>query len=354
MQSTHPVAVKFKSFLKTAMLVMCLSSISIAQDSLIVPSEKHFEHLKQLTFGGENAEAYFSFKGEKLSFQSTRDALQCDQIFTMDLDGKDVRLLSTGKGRTTCAYYLPGDSTFIYSSTHLSDTSCPPRPDYSKGYIWAVYKSYDIYFADVQRTTLKRLTSTDGYDAEATVSPLGDRIVFTSVRNGDLDLYSMNLDGSDVKQLTHETGYDGGAFYSPDGKQIVYRAYHPQEQHEIDDYRQLLANGFVRPTTMELFVMNADGSNKRQITQYGAASFAPYFHPNGKQIIFASNKNDSKGRNFDLFTIDVDGSHLEQVTFNDTFDGFPMFSQDGKKLVFASNRNGKARGETNIFIADWK
>jgi len=331
-----------------------LFSAAKAQDSLIAGGERHVEHLRQLTFGGENAEAYFSFGEQMLSFQSTRGSFECDQIFAMDLTGNNLRMLSTGTGRTTCAYFLPGDSTIIYSSTYLADSLCPPRPDYSKGYIWAVYKTYDIFLADTHAAILKRLTDTPGYDAEATVSPLGDRVVFTSVRNGDLDLYSMKPDGSDVRRLTNEIGYDGGAFYSPDGRQIVYRAYHPTDPKEIGEYEDLLREGFVRPSTMELFVMNADGTNKRQITHFGSASFAPYFHPNGKQIIFASNKNDPKGRNFDLFLIDTDGEHLEQITFNDTFDGFPMFTRDGKKLVFASNRNGKARGETNIFIADWK
>ncbi len=335
-------------------IVFCLTASLYAQDTLIQSDEKHFQHLKQLTFGGENAEAYFSFGEDRLSFQSTRDSLKCDQIFSMNLSSGDLRLLSTGYGRTTCAYFLPGDSTLIYSSTHLRDSVCPPRPDYSKGYIWAVYKSYDIFLATVSGKILHQLTTTDGYDAEATVSPNGDRIIFTSVQNGDLNLYSMKLDGSDVNQLTNEIGYDGGAFYSQNGKQIVYRAYHPIDQHEIDEYRQLLNDGFIRPSKMELFIMDADGSNKKQITQFGSASFAPYFHPDGKRIIFASNKNDPKGRNFDLFLINIDGSNLEQITFNDTFDGFPIFSRDGKKLVFASNRNAKSRGETNIFIADWK
>lgn len=322
-------------------------------DSLRLPNETHLRNIRQLTFGGENAEAYFSFNGDRLSFQSTRDSLKCDQIFTMNLMGEDVHMLSNGFGRTTCSYYLPGDSTLIYSSTFMRDSACPPRPDFSKGYVWAVYPSYDIYLSTAQGKNIRPLTTTDGYDAEATVSPLGNRIVFTSVRNGDLDLYSMNIDGSDVKQLTNEIGYDGGAFYSPDGKQIVYRAYHPQDSKEIEEYKGLLKNNLVHPSKMELYIMNADGSNKRQITHYGAASFAPYFHPDGKHIIFASNMNDPKGRNFDLYLVDTEGNNLQQITFNDTFDGFPMFDHAGAKLVFASNRHGKIKGETNIFIADW-
>lgn len=337
-------------------LVFLALSDSFSQSSELLkdPREHHLKNIRQLTFGGENAEAYFSFDQQRLIFQSTRDSLQCDQIFTMTTSGDEVRMLSTGKGRTTCAYFLPGDTTFLFSSTHLRDPKCPQRPDYSKGYVWAIYPSYDIFLASTTTGILKQLTTTEGYDAEATVSPRGDRIVFTSVRDGDLDLYSMNLDGSGVKRLTHEVGYDGGAFYSFDGAHIVYRGYHPSDKHEIEDYTTLLKAGIVRPSKMEIYVMDSDGRNKRQLTNFGAASFAPYFHPDGKRIIFASNKNDPKGRNFDLFLIDTDGSHLEQVTFNETFDGFPMFNNKGTWIVFASNRQGGKQGETNIFMAEWE
>jgi len=331
----------------------CLGTSCREQDSLRLPSEKHLRNIRQLTFGGENAEAYFSFAFDKLVFQSTRDSFACDQIYSMGLDGTNLKLLSTGFGRTTCSYFLPGDSTIIYATTHLRDPQCPPRPDYSKGYIWAVYKSYDLVLATAGGTILRPLTTTDGYDAEATVSPSGGRIVFTSVRDGDLDLYSMNADGSDVKRLTSETGYDGGAFYSPDGNQIVYRSHHPTDSTSIAEYKALLKDGFVRPTKMEICTMNADGSDKRVITRLGAGSFAPFYHPDGKHIIFASNYKDPKGRNFDLFMIGTDGEGLEQITFNDTFDGFPMFDKNGSQLVFASNRHSSQKGETNIFIAEW-
>jgi Tol biopolymer transport system component len=241
----------------------------------------------------------------------------------------------------------------LYASTHAADPECPPRPDYSKGYVWAVYHGYDIYVADLKGNILRQLTTTPGYDAEATVSPVGDRIVFTSVRDKDLDLYSMKLDGTDVRRLTNEVGYDGGAFYSWDGKRIVYRGFHPGATEAVEQYQGLLRDGLVRPSVMELYVMNADGTGKRQITSFGAASFAPFFHPDGHHIIFASNMNDPKGRNFDLYLIRDDGTGLEQITFNETFDGFPMFTSDGSKLVFCSNRHSKERGETNVFIADW-
>jgi Tol biopolymer transport system component len=319
-----------------------------------LPGEKHLANLRQLTSGGENAEAYFSFDGTKLIFQSTRPPYGCDQIFTMNLDGTGLARVSTGNGRTTCGYFLPSDRRILFASTHESAPECPPKADMSQGYVWALYEGYDIYTARADGSDLRPLTRTPGYDAEATVSPDGKRIVFTSVRDGDLELYSMDLDGGDVRRLTHEKGYDGGAFYSPDSSQIVYRAHHPTEPKEVERYEQLLRRGLIEPRRLEIMVMNADGSGKRQVTRNAKANFAPYFHPNGRQIIFASNMNDPRGRNFDLFLINLDGSALEQVTFNDTFDGFPMFNRDGSRLVFASNRHGSKEGETNVFIADWK
>ncbi len=339
-----------------ALLFLCLAlrpgSNQILQP---LPGEKHLANIRQLTSirGAENAEAYFSFDGRRLIFQSTRPPFQCDQMFTMNSDGSDVRLVSTGKGRTTCGYFLPGDRRILFSSTHEASPECPPKADMSHGYVWAIYKGYDIYTANADGTELRPLTRTAGYDAEATVSPDGKRIVFTSTRDGDLDLYSMNLDGSDVTRLTSELGYDGGAFYSPDSRQIVYRAHHPKDPKDVERYKMLLSEGLIEPRSLEIMLMNADGSNKREVTHNGRANFAPYFHPNGRQIIFASNMNDPAGRNFDLYLIGVDGTGLERVTYNETFDGFPMFSRDGKKLVFASNRHDSRPGETNIFMADW-
>lgn len=325
------------------------------QDDGSITTEKHLRNVRQLTFGGENAEAYFSFQDDRLSLQSTHGNWPCDQIFTMELAAQDpapMKLVSTGKGRTTCAYFFPDGKKVVFASTHGVSNECPPKPDYSKGYVWALY-DYDLYTANADGSDLKVLSAAPGYDAEATISPDGKRMVFTSTRGGDLDLWSMNLDGSDLKQLTNEIGYDGGAFYSPDSKRIVYRAWHPTEAKDVEAYKGLLKQNLVRPSRMELFVMDADGSNRRQISNFGGANFAPYFHPDGKRIIFASNMKDPKGRNFDIFLCRDNGTELEQVTFNPTFDGFPMFTRDGKKIVFASNRLGKTQGETNIFLADW-
>ncbi len=321
--------------------------------ALIHKDEVFFRNVRQLTFGGENAEGYFSFDERKLIFQSTRPPFSCDQEFLMDLATGGVTLVSTGKGRTTCGYFLPGDSTILFASTHLASPDCPPPPDFSKGYTWALSPGYDIFTSRADGSNLRVLAGAPGYDAEATVSPRGDRIVFTSVRSGDIDLFSMKLDGTDIRQLTDEIGYDGGAFYSWDGKAIVYRAWHYRDSTEAAAYRQLLGEHLVRPSRMELFVMNADGSGKRQITDNGAANFAPFFFPDNKRIIFASNMSDPRGRNFDLYMINIDGTGLTRITFNETFDGFPMFTGDGKRLVFASNRNAGKKGETNLFIADW-
>ncbi|HEX8813873.1 MAG TPA: hypothetical protein VF753_00075 [Terriglobales bacterium] len=325
-----------------------------APPNLATPQEKHLKNVRQLTFGGQNAEAYFSADGKKLIFQSTRDKLQCDQEFTMNADGSDQQMISNGKGRTTCGYFYPNGKTILYSSTYLADPECPAKPDYSKGYAWAVYPTYDIFTANPDGSGLIQLTTTPGYNAEATISEDGKRIVFTSTRNGDLDIYSMDAAGRDIKQLTHELGYDGGPAYSPDRKWIVYRAYHPKTATEVEEYKTLLAQNLVRPTTLEIWLMKASGRKKRQITHLNAASFAPAFFPGGKRIIFSSNNGASGGMgNFELYAINRDGSNLEQITFSPGFDGFPMFTKDGKKLVWASNRNAKAPHETNIFIADW-
>jgi Tol biopolymer transport system component len=304
-----------------------------------------------LTTEGENAEAYFSFDGKKLVYQATIDSFECDQIFTMNIDGMDRKLISSGEGRTTCAYFYPDDEKIIYASTHHFDKNCPPPPDRSKGYVWKLYESFDIFLKDGNE--IKQLTDTPGYDAEATVSPNGDKVVFTSLRDGDPEIYIMNLDGSDQKRLTFEKGYDGGPFFSPDGSKIVFRASRPVTDEQMADYNDLVENGYVRPTALEIFVMDADGKNMKQITNLGKASFAPFFHPSGEKIIFSSNYQADGPRDFNLFMINIDGTGLERITFNPTFDGFPMFSPDGKYIVFGSNRFNKIDTDTNIFIAEW-
>jgi Tol biopolymer transport system component len=350
-----------ENYMKKIHIILLFLFISVvtSQTALELSEEKHLTNIKQLTFGGENAEAYFSFDEKELIYQWTKEKGKCDQIYIMDVNGNNKKLVSTGKGVTTCAYFMPDNERIIYASTHLGGDNCPPKPDRSKGYVWALYKDYDIFSAKKDGTDLKRLTSTSGYDAEATVSPKGDKIVFTSMRDGDLEIYTMNLDGSNQTRLTKVKGYDGGAFFSPDGKKIIYRAYHPKTDEEIKEYDKLIKENLVKPWLLQLFIMDTDGKNQKQITNNSSTNFAPFMHPDGKRVIFCSyigDENAGKGGmpNFDLYMINVDGTGLERITYNPTFDGFPMFTRDGKKLVFASNRNGKEKGETNIFIADWK
>ena len=316
--------------------------------------ESHLANIRQLTHGGENAEAYFSADGQWLTFQSTRDGRTCDQQYVMRSDGSGLRRISDGTGKTTCGYFIQGGQRLVYASTHAADTACPARPDPSRGYVWGL-DPFDLYTVNPDGTGRRRLTNYGVYTAEATLSPDGKTLVFTSLKDGDLELYTMNVDGSNIRRLTNTPGYDGGAFFSPDGKKIVYRAWHPQGD-SLQAYRGLLAQRLVRPNRMELFVMNADGSNNRQITNLGGANFAPIFSPDGRKIIFSSNHKNPRGReaqNFELFLINVDGSGLEQITTHPTFDGFPMFSRDYKRLVWASNRNPAQPNGTDIFIADW-
>ncbi|MFH1764018.1 MAG: hypothetical protein ABIF09_07495 [Gemmatimonadota bacterium] len=317
------------------------------------PREGHLTKIRQLTFSGENAEAYFSADGTRLIFQSRAQGEGCDQIYTLDLASGDTRLVSTGEGRTTCSYYYPKGDRILYASTHHWDPVCPPSPDISQGYVWALYPTYDIFAADPDGSNMVQLTESWGYDAEATFSPVEDFVVFTSMRDGDLEIYTMRGDGSEVRRLTNTIGYDGGPFFSPDGKKIVYRAGYPKTAEEIAEYRRLLAQGLIRPSALEIFVMDADGSNQTQVTGNGAANFGPYFHPSGEKILFSSNLGDPTGREFDIFMVNVDGTGLEQITFTGGFDGFPMFSPDGKYLVFGSNRNESHSGNTNVFIAEW-
>ncbi len=326
------------------------------------PEETHLKNIKQLTFGGDNAEAYWSFDDKHLVTQITNKAwgIPCDQIFLLDANtiykNKRPKMISTGKGRTTCSYFLPGDTTFIYASTHLANENCPPKPKKRKDgkYVWPIYESFDIFLADIDGNILKQLTNTPGYDAEATVSPKGDKIVFTSIRTGDLELFTMDIDGKNVKQITSGLGYDGGAFFSPNGEKIIFRASRPKTEEEIKNYKQLLGEGLVQPVAMELFICNANGSDLKQITHLGGANWGPFFYPSGEKVLFSSNYASKKGFPFNLYLINIDGTGLEQITYDGVFDAFPVFSNDGKKLIFSSNRNNGGNHDTNLFLADWK
>jgi TolB protein len=339
--------------------------------SLAYPGENHLANIRQLTFGGESAEAYFSADDKYLILQHQGqfyDArthapigpnVPCDQMYTMPVPSSNQSpamptRISNGQGRTTCGYFFPSGGRVLYSSTFAASPACPPPADYSQGYVWPIYNTYTIYTAKVDGSDIRPLSKAPGYNAESTITRDGKHVVFTSTRNGDLDIFTMDADGTNVKQLTHELGYDGGPFWSYDGKKIVYRAEHPQTPQQIKDYKDLYARGLIRPGDLELWVMNADGSGKHQVTHNGAANFAPYWLPDGKRIVFSSNMGNTKDpAGFDLYVINEDGSHLQRITTYPGFDAFPMFSSDGRQLVWASNRNGIAEHETNIFIADW-
>lgn len=327
-------------------------------DTLKYEEEVHLKNVRQLTFGGDNAEAYWSFDNKSLVFQRKHEpsGIMCDQIYVGEIpnDGEafTYSLISTGKGRTTCSYFLPGDSTIIYASTHLGSDDCPPVPDKSQGYVWPLYPSFEIFITDKEGKITEQLTDNDFYDAEATTSPTENKIVYTSTKSGDIELYVLDLDTREEIQITDELGYDGGAFFSPDGTKLVWRSSRPETAEDVAHYKELLANGLVEPSDMELYISDIDGSNKVKVTSLGGANWAPFFHPSGEKIIFSSNHT-TKMFPFNLFMVNLDGSNLEQITFDETFDSFPMFSPNGKYLVFSSNRNNGGTRDTNMFLAEW-
>lgn len=342
------------------LLAVLLNSCAKQNNDLIKPEEKNFKSLKQLTFGGDNAEAYWSFDDTRIVFQSNNPkwGLECDQMFVADFnesfENEIPNMVSTGKGRTTCSYFIPNNN-IIYASTHEFNHLCPETPLRVDGnYVWPIYNTYDIYEADTDGNIIKKLTDSPGYDAEATVSPRGDKIVFTSDRSGDLELFTMNIDGTDIKQITFDLGYDGGAFFSPDGSKIIFRASRPVGEEEQKKYKDLLSKGLVQPTNMELFICNSDGSELRQLTFLGNANWSPFFHPSGDKVLFSSNYNSEQGFPFNIYSIDIDGKNLKQVTFGEMFDSFPVFSNNGKYLLFSSNRNNGGTRDTNIFLAEWQ
>ena len=357
---------KFKYIIYLLLFVVLATPVFAqyaTQDSVHFAGEKYFKNVRQLTFGGDNAEAYWSYDGKSIVLQKTnpKEGIFCDQIFVAKVPVTDAqkftpKMIGTGKGRSTCAYFLPDGKHIIYASTHLGADTCPPVPDRSKygnKYIWPLYNSYDIFMADMSGKIVKQITSAKGYDAEATVSPDGKKMIYCSDKSGDLELYVMDLKSGKEMRVTNELGYDGGAWFSPDGTKIVWRASRPKTPEAIKEYKELLAEGMVAPTNMEVFVANADGSNAKQITALGQANWAPNFTPDGKHIIFCSNQEYKRGFPFNMYLIDLEGKGLEKISRDKGFDAFPMFSPDGKKIIFASNRNNGGTRDTNLFVADW-
>ena len=354
---------RFRPFFLFMFLVAFVQINLQGQDSLRYAEESHFQNIRQLTFGGDNAEAYWSYDGKSLVFQRTslKDGIPCDQIFVGRVPENptapfEFKLVSTGKGRTTCAFFTKDNQHIIYASTHLASSDCPPVPDrakYGNKYIWPLYRGYDIFKADLNGKIIKQLTNSPFYDAEATLSPDGKKMIYTSTKDGDIELYIMELKSGKEKRITNELGYDGGAWFSPDGKKIIWRASRPKTEAAINEYKELLAQDLVAPTNMEVWVANVDGYDAKQVTNFGQANWAPTFMPDSKRIIFASNHEYKRGFPFNLYTINGDGSNLQKVSRDKGFDAFPMFSPDGKRIVFASNRNNGGTRDTNVFIADW-
>jgi TolB protein len=349
-------------FINACLLFASNAFAQTGNDTLRYADEKHFKNVRQLTIGGDNAEAYWSYNDDRIIFQRTNktEGIMCDRMFIGNIpvgnEAFSYKQVSSGKGRTTCGYFLPGGKQILYASTHLGGDTCPPVPDRSKfgnKYIWPVYESFDIFLADTSGTLIKQLTNTKGYDAEGTLSPDGTKMIFTSIRNGDLDLYIMNLKTGKTKQVTNELGYDGGAWFSPDGKKVVWRASRPKTAEEVKEYKDLLKQGMLAPTKMEVFIADADGLNVQQVTHLGQANWAPNFTPDGKQIIFCSNYEYEHGFPFNMYLINFDGTGLEKISRDKGFDAFPMFSHNGKKIAFSSNRNNGGGHDTNVFIADW-
>ncbi|MBM3412451.1 MAG: hypothetical protein FJY19_03605 [Bacteroidetes bacterium] len=352
-----------KTFLMLCSLLGFFQNKLQGQDSLLYANESHFKNIRQLTFGGDNAEAYWSYDGKSLVFQRTslKDGIPCDQIFVGRVPDKandpfELKLISTGKGRTTCAFFTKDNQHIIYASTHLASSECPPAPDRAKHgnkYIWPLYRGFDIFLSDLNGNIIKQLTNSAYYDAEATLSPDGNKMIYTSTKDGDIELYIMDLKTEKEVRITYELGYDGGAWFSPDGKKIIWRASRPKTEAAITEYKELLAQDLVAPTNMEVWVANADGTEAKQVTSFGQANWAPTFMPDSKRIIFASNHEYKRGFPFNLYTMNGDGSNLQKVSRDKGFDAFPMFSPDGKRLVFSSNRNNGGTRDTNVFVADW-
>jgi len=331
--------------------------VIISLFSCIEDRKMSIENVKQLSFQGDNGEAYFNSDDSKVIFQSKRNNNNCDKLYIVDINGNNLTEFVANDGAFTCAYFSLDDRYIFFSSTMHLGSECPeiykdPNP---RKYIWPL-RDYEIFRYD--NGAVKQLTNYSGYNAETTTHPFEEKVIFTSLRDGDINLFEMDYNGENVKQITSEYGYDGGAFYSPNGENIVWRAWYPTSDEEISMWKNNLAKKFIESVPLDIYVAKNDGSEKQRLTSNGATNWAPSWHPDGKHIVFSSNMDDWRedynayGSNFELYMINIATKTLTRLTNNDTFDSFSVFSKNGKKIVFSSNRDAENPRNTNIFIAD--
>ena len=342
----------------TVVVVQCAPKTEEYRDR----REVHLKNIKRLTFGGQNAEAYFSPDGKYITFQSNRDSLPCDQIFIMDTTGKILRMVSTGEGRTTCSFFLDNDHIMFASTHETMGPECPENPlvyqimKKEKRYVWPLY-NYDLYIRDLRTNELKKLFGSPAYEAELEGPSPDGKIVFTSAKDGDLELYILDPPYTgEPRRLTFTPGYDGGSFFSKSGRYIVYRADHIKDSTELKKYREYLQKGLLLAGHLEIYVYDLQTDSTWQVTHTPkeVTNFAPFMTPDEKRIIFVSNLDAPGTWEFQLYIIDIDGKNLERVTYMGTFNSFPMFSPDGKKLLFVSNRGTKKPRNYDVYIADWQ
>jgi len=335
-------------------------------DHLIEKGEAHFKHLWQVTSGGENTRPRWSPDGDQIAYQFSNLALgiECDLVRVQDLDTGRLDRVSSGNGVSNVGGYLKGGRQVIFASTHAIQSDCPAPPDQALGHVRSLDPAYDLYVVDLDSHDSRVVVDDAGHDAQASVSPGGDRIVFCSLRSGDAELWSCDSNGGELRQLTRSPGHEADPQWSADGSRIVFAAtdFDPlREDAHLGKYRDQLARWSAAPGSMKIEVMAADGAERRTVTAPGKANWDPCFTPDGQRIVFVSNHH-GEGQHptsYDLFLVDLDGSNLERVTYFDEgigrqFDGFPSFSADGRYLAFSSNRGAGQIGETNVFVAEWR
>ena len=312
---------------------------------------RHLTNIRQVTFGFNKAgEGYFSPDGKSIIFQAVPNLPPTIlhtpkpdedgyQIYSAVLESDTpAKLVSTGQGRCTCAYFSPDGKSILFASTHLSpstEAAASKGPAYSRTerYRWEFPETMDIFRADLDGKNLVRLTDTRGYDAEGSYSPDGKQIVFTSFRDGDAEIYLMDADGKNARRITRSPGYDGGPFFSPDGKKILYRS--DRKGNDL----------------LQVFINNTEGTAEKALTQNEFVNWGPYFHPDNRHIIYATSKHGHA--NYELYLMDVETGSEERITYQEGFDGLPVFSPDGRRLMWTSSGRNTDR-KSQLFIADFR